>query len=434
MCLRSNLLRKVQILQVKVRSIIIVVIFIIIIIIINFYVSETQKLTESINKIGSALTDSWFHSMATMKKLRISNVTLNMTNDTISIVEPGATLTLHPNRYVNPETVEANYPHYNYRYSLEDSNSGDLIYDAHYSQKKFKEINTTAISVAKDLHDLLKCLSKLPRNPPTRDNSIFSKKNYRTALLDHLKIVHRNNTEFQFFKGSRRIDEGNKASDNIDNILDIESTTLLEASPICVQEVTSFSTLTEDFEKIATKLAERIFHSVSGEAKEQSNKEMSRRKELRFHVETFKAYVLLQAFCASNLTREQGETKKSQAKILITQYFPQISLPNMNLMLQRAPRIYRLLLLANGDWRFIDAFEELTPSFIKSAMNSAANFEIWLNLVKTGKIINYEEGPTMRERGKEELKRFKLEIIKSYFNDVDDDRLKELIEDDDDEN
>ena len=49
--------------------------------------------------------------------------------------------------------------------------------------------------------------------------------------------------------------------------------------------------------------------------------------------------------------------------------------------------------------------------------------------MKTGQIVNYENGLTMHERGKEELKKFKIEIIKSYFDNVDDNHLKELIED-----
>ena len=61
-------------------------------------------------------------------------------------------------------------------------------------------------------------------------------------------------------------------------------------------------------------------------------------------------------------------------------------------------------------------------------MNSAANFKIWLNLVKTGQIVDYENGLIIHERGKEELKKSKIEIIKSYFDNIDNNHLKELIE------
>jgi len=63
---------------------------------------------------------------------------------------------------------------------------------------------------------------------------------------------------------------------------------------------------------------------------------------------------------------------------------------------------------------------------------SAANFKIWLNLVKTGQMVNYQEGQKMRERGKEEMKQAKLDIIKSYFDGVNED-LKDIIIDDDDD-
>ena len=175
-------------------------------------------------------------------------------------------------------------------------------------------------------------------------------------------------------------------------------------------------------------MAENIYQSVNGEINEQVSRELSRRRELQFHVDLFKAYIRLQALCASNLNRGPGETMRSQAKELVIRYFPQVPLQNMSLMLQRAPRIYRLLLLFNGDWRLMDSFEELSPCFFKSSMNSALNFEVWLNLVKTG-MLNYEEGPTLRENNKKYVKDSKLDIVKSYFDGVDE-NLSDFLEDD----
>jgi DNA gyrase/topoisomerase IV subunit B len=51
-----------------------------------------------------------------------------------------------------------------------------------------------------------------------------------------------------------------------------------------------FNNFIDNFKNVATKLAENIFQSVSGEMNEKINKEMSRRKELRFHVELFKVH------------------------------------------------------------------------------------------------------------------------------------------------
>jgi len=37
-------------------------------------------------------------------------------------------------------------------------------------------------------------------------------------------------------------------------------------------------------------------------------------------------------------------------------------------------------------------------------MKSVANFEIWLNLVKMGQMVNYQEGQKMRKKEKEKMK------------------------------
>ena len=378
-----------------------------------------------INKFGSQLIDLLFHSLLNMKGQGIRSVTFDVPNDTISVADSEGTLILRPNQYANPDEIA----HYNYINSIESYNEEDLVFNANYSQKrKFKEICTVAINVGNDLHALLSIFSKLPQNPPMRDKAVFSKKEYyRIALLDYVKTIHQNDTEFQFFKGTQQVilnqvDEHNSESGITSKV------------SIKVQDGLDYSTdnFTDSFKEIATKLAENIYQSVNREVNEQVNREMSRRKEMRLHVEMFKAYTRLQAFCALNLSREQGEMTRSQAKAIIIKYFPQISLPNMGLMLQRAPRIYRLLLLTNGDWRLIDSFEELSLCFFKSSMKSVANFEIWLNLVKTGQMVNYQEGQKMREKGKEEMKQAKLDIIKSYFDGVNED-LKDIIIDDDDD-
>ncbi|GBC14923.2 hypothetical protein GLOIN_2v1849317 [Rhizophagus irregularis DAOM 181602=DAOM 197198] len=205
-------------------------------------------------------------------------------------------------------------------------------------------------------------IGKLPNNPPIRDRSIFSKKEeYREALISHLEKIN-STQDFQSFRGTQ-------------------------------QKTSSLTELSDEFKKIAKDLSDNIFLSVMGEANEQGNKEMARRKELR----------------------KQSETTKSQAKILIAQFYPLISLPNLELMLQRAPRIYRLLEVANFDWRLLDSFEELSACFFKSGVKTAINFEIWINLVCTGKLISYDEELKTQERNREN-KRIKIEIIKEYFD------------------
>ncbi len=45
-------------------------------------------------------------------------------------------------------------------------------------------------------------------------------------------------------------------------------------------------------------------------------------------------------------------------------------------------------------------------------------------------MVDYEKDLTIRKRRKEELKKFKIKIIKLYFDNINDDYLKKLIEND----
>ncbi|GET67279.1 hypothetical protein GLOIN_2v1849317 [Rhizophagus irregularis DAOM 181602=DAOM 197198] len=51
-------------------------------------------------------------------------------------------------------------------------------------------------------------------------------------------------------------------------------------------------------------------------------------------------------------------------------------------MLQRAPRIYRLLEVANFDWRLLDSFEELSACFFKSGKEIGENKRIKIEIIK----------------------------------------------------
>ncbi|GET65937.1 hypothetical protein GLOIN_2v1849317 [Rhizophagus irregularis DAOM 181602=DAOM 197198] len=341
-----------------------------------------EKILLAINKIGGPTIDSLLYSLSKLKNTGVKSVTMNLVNNNIRFMDSTGTLVIKPN-HVNSDdiTINASFPHYDY------NQASDLSFEANIIElKKFKELDMASIRLAEDLHKLLGYIGKLPNNPPIRDRSIFSKKEeYREALISHLEKIN-STQDFQSFRGTQRI---NLISD--DNQKSCSSFKIL---PIRVQEKTSSLTeLSDEFKKIAKDLSEDIFLSVMGEANEQGNKEMARRKELR----------------------KQSETTKSQAKILIAQFYPLISLPNLELMLQRAPRIYRLLEVANFDWRLLDSFEELSACFFKSGVKTAINFEIWINLVRTGKLISYDEELKTQERNREN-KRIKIEIIKEYFD------------------
>lgn len=208
-----------------------------------------------INKFGRNFTDLLFHSLANMKRFEILSVTFNMPEDTISVISSEGTLMLHPNQYPDPEE-DNRIATYNYVHSS-DYNGEGLNFNASYSpKKKFKEICSSAINVARDLHDLLMHYSKLPRDPPMRDKTVFSKKEgYRKALIEHLKEIS-NDNEFRLFKGAQRI-----------TVNQIERNSLEPVTKVSIRVQKG-----NDFSVTAKKLAENIYQSVNGEVNEQINK------------------------------------------------------------------------------------------------------------------------------------------------------------------
>ena len=130
-----------------------------------------------------------------MREHGILNINFNVSKDTISIIDSEGTLILHPNKRSNPDDIV------HYDFSSEGSNDG-LYFNASFLKKKtFKEISPSAINVGEDLHALLNLFEKLPQSPPVRDKAIFSRKeNYRKALIEHIKIINQNDSDFQFLE------------------------------------------------------------------------------------------------------------------------------------------------------------------------------------------------------------------------------------------
>ncbi|CAB4387185.1 unnamed protein product [Rhizophagus irregularis] len=296
-------------------------------------VKPDEKILLAINKIGGLTIDSLLYSLSKLKNTGVKSVTMNLVNNNIQFMDSIGTLVIKPN-HVNSDdiTINASFPHYDYNQASDLSFKANII-----KLKKFKELDMASIRLAEDLYKLLGYIGKLPNNPPIRDRSIFSKKEeYREAFISHLEKIN-STQDFQFF----------------------------------CEKTSSLTELSDEFKKIAKDLSEDIFLSVMGEANEQGNKEMARRKKLR----------------------KQSETTKSQAKILIAQFYPLISLPNLELMLDASA----------------------STTYIQSGVKMAINFEIWINLVRTGKLISYDKELKTQERNREN-KRIKIEIIKEYFD------------------
>jgi hypothetical protein len=59
--------------------------------------------------------------------------------------------------------------------------------------------------------------------------------------------------------------------------------------------------------------------------------------------------------------------------------------------------------LAEGEWRFLDVYEELTPCFFTSTINSCDNFEIFLELVKSNITISNDDAETRYQKWKKSV-------------------------------
>ncbi|CAG8697088.1 17418_t:CDS:2 [Rhizophagus irregularis] len=392
---------------------------------------------------SSNIIDEWLISLRTMKKMNISGVNLNSNNNTVLVTEEDGALILYSypddeegegndNGLPNNEGSQKLKHQAQYRKGKKRLHKGELLpvkenprlfkgppegppegpserlgpVKENPGFEKFEEVSSDnesdgknhkkneknynlddkAVNLGKDLHEILQFIHKLPTCPPTRFKQLIGDSLNDIILMD---IPFSNHTRVPFIA---------KDENEIKNILH--------------------------------KLVDNIFNSVTGSTKSQVAKEILRRKDLRFHVEVWKSYVCLQAFCSANLKRNRGETTRSQAKKKIIEEYPNIDLGDLDLMLQISPRIYRLLQVSNSNWVLLDVFEEITPTFFKSKMKVGANFKIWLNLVRTGQMADYKKGPTMCGEGKKFMKEAKLNIVKAYFNGVDE-NLKDFIADDD---
>jgi hypothetical protein len=93
-------------------------------------------------------------------------------------------------------------------------------------------------------------------------------------------------------------------------------------------------------------------------------------------------------YCALK-ARKKNETIKSQAfRKIIKRSDSKLTGKSLTLIVQRAHRIERILNLAQGDWRLLDVYEELTPCFFTSTISTNYNFEIFLELVKNNITIS----------------------------------------------
>src|SRR5947199_6115338 len=102
----------------------------------------------------------------------------------------------------------------------------------------------------------------------------------------------------------------------------------------------------------------------------------------------------------------KGQTIKSQAISMIERLSTQeIKNSAISMMLNKALRIRRLLEIASNNLNIVDVFSDLELSFFPAKKIGVVNFEKWLELIRTNKLVTFEEGKQLYKDFKAETKR-----------------------------
>jgi len=78
-------------------------------------------------------------------------------------------------------------------------------------------------------------------------------------------------------------------------------------------------------------------------------------------------------------------------------------------LIKGAVRIKRLLEISNNDYNILDTFSDLKIEFFTTTSMSAINYERWLKLVQSDKIIFFEEGKILYKKHKASSKKKRIE-------------------------
>ena len=310
-----------------------------------------------------------------------------------------------------------------YNFSRIDSDTckpSDLKMKTEFVKKEIKPLSSSAIKVAFDLFKILPHIKKLPTLPPIRDGNLLNNMAYRKKLWEYLSGIG-DVSEFRFFHGTLEVEaeqiknpSSGATGQLIEKIISSSEFGILSGTQISTEVVLSSPKvytipylLTLKIEERLTKrkeiiknLAAHIWYSINSQNKDRISQDISRRRILRFYIATLESIHKLEMYCALKL-RKKHETIKSQAvRKVVKRSYGKLTGKSLTLIIQRAHRIERLLNLAKGDWRFLDVYEELTPCFFTSTINSCNNFEIFLELVKSNTTISNDDAVEKYENWK----------------------------------
>jgi hypothetical protein len=269
---------------------------------------------------------------------------------------------------------------------------------------------------------------------PIRDENLLNSGQYRKKMWEYLDHI-RDNSEFKFFHSALKVET--KQIENptsgapdvfIEKIITSSEFGILSGMKVSTELILSSPDVftipylltlekqerLEKRKEIIKNLSAHIWYSINSQVKDRASQDVARRRLLRFHVTILQSIRKLEMYCALK-PRKKHETIKSQAvRKIIKRSNNKLTGKSLTLTIQRAHRIERLLDLAEGEWRFLDVYEELTPCFFTSTINSCYNFEIFLELVKSNTTISSDDAEKRYEDWK------KSESIKraEHFNDA----------------
>ena len=282
------------------------------------------------------------------------------------------------------------------------------------------ELSQFAVKMGKSLYLLLQNIHKLPSSPPTRNPNIIKKsEKYREILIHHLEKIDdisKFNISSEEFLPINFNDTKEKQlfSTNVDQV------------PKCINETELLKLSNQDFESKKEEIIKNLANHIILIYNEISNVpvvlDIARRKKYRYFLLILECYHKIEIYCNLYKKRIRGRTIKSQAKKWIincsktANESQKLNDANLSLIIKGAVRIKRLVEIAQENLAILDAFDDLETKFFTTTFMNVVNFERWLKLVETNTMIFLEEGQSLYEKYKAEVKKERLENLKKIYD------------------
>jgi hypothetical protein len=320
--------------------------------------------------------------------------------------------------------------------------------DVEVNEEENHIIPESTINMGRHLHILLNNIHKLPTPPPTNNNDILNKEEYRNFLIGHLSKIasvdefySSNVDKFVFIEvSSKRAslsyilnDEKEETGDqgshldhqiispddpiiNRDIIAEINDPSLL----VNLSDPREF----ENKKKLAcTAITNIILNIYDLSLKDQVSTEILRRRQFRHLILFLEYYERLEIYCSINHERNKGETIKSQVITMIEkssklpdQKAPRLKATTISTILNKAQRAKRLLEMSLDNYNIVYAFPDLDPYLFTAKKIGVVNFERWLELVRTNQLVSYQDGKRLYKIFKDEAKRKRIEKLNKIYN------------------